>query len=181
MNRYLADFQFNQGYDKWIWNGKCDNHTFSVKAFKNLIDDPEVGNEHKFTFVNWIPIKLNCFTWLMTKNRIPLYTNLEKRGIVVDCTMCPFFLSLMKILITCFFFFSIVFKLWEWLINQSLILNHIHVSCADLVDMLESKDRSKKVSKLKLSLCNTVHVVERKECNRFLEKKANNYTYWRRY
>lgn len=43
-----------------------------MKAFKNLIDDPDVGNEHKFTWVNYIPIKLNCFVCRMMKNCITL-------------------------------------------------------------------------------------------------------------
>lgn len=49
---YVVDFQFNKGCDKWLWNGECDNHVFSVKALKNLINDPSDGNDYKFSWVN---------------------------------------------------------------------------------------------------------------------------------
>lgn len=89
----------------------------------------------------------------------------------IAATMCPFCLSYDENLYHMFFSCSIAFKLWEWMIKWSSILIHIPVLCADLVEMLELKDRSYKVTKLKLSLLyNTVDAIERKEWNHFPKK-----------
>lgn len=56
---YVGDFQFSNGLDRWLWNGNGES-TFLDKDLKHMIVDGNSGNGNMFTWINLIPLEINC-------------------------------------------------------------------------------------------------------------------------
>lgn len=98
------------------------------------------------------PLKLNCFVWRVFKNRILICSNLAKCGVMVESNLCPFCCRSEESPNHIFFVCTIVSQLWNWFAGWSFVISHQPVSCVDLTEMLDLKNCSKKMQKLRLSL-----------------------------
>ncbi|XP_071695221.1 uncharacterized protein [Rutidosis leptorrhynchoides] len=77
--------------DKWAWSLNSDNR-LTVKSLAALIDDQvlAVNNVAGETMRNrLVPKKIEIFTWRVCKKRIPVKTELDKRGIDLHSIRCP--------------------------------------------------------------------------------------------
>ncbi|XP_071687753.1 uncharacterized protein [Rutidosis leptorrhynchoides] len=77
--------------DTWVWN-LASNGIFTTKKLTRLIDDKLLldGRSRSQTLKNClVPTKVEIFIWRMLKRRIPVHTELDKRGIDLDSVRCP--------------------------------------------------------------------------------------------
>ncbi|GJY17557.1 RNA-directed DNA polymerase, eukaryota, partial [Tanacetum coccineum] len=75
--------------DRWAWdlNGGGD---FCVKDARDLVDEVLLPKENVVTrWIKTIPIKVNVFGWKLHLDRLPTRSNLLKRGIQVQSSLCP--------------------------------------------------------------------------------------------
>nr|GEX04621.1 putative RNA-directed DNA polymerase, eukaryota, reverse transcriptase zinc-binding domain protein [Tanacetum cinerariifolium] len=74
--------------DRWYWdlNGYGE---FLVKDVRNLLDAAILPLAAPTRWVKYIPIKINIFAWKVSLDRIPTKINLLKRGVSLECSLCP--------------------------------------------------------------------------------------------
>ncbi|XP_071714124.1 uncharacterized protein [Rutidosis leptorrhynchoides] len=85
------DFDFNS-QESWKWVLANDG-VFSVKRLSSLLDERILKNNNSSTQKtlrnNLVPKKLEIFVWRALKKRLPVRTELDKRGIDLHSVRCP--------------------------------------------------------------------------------------------
>ncbi|GJV34981.1 RNA-directed DNA polymerase, eukaryota [Tanacetum coccineum] len=75
--------------DRWF----CDLNgegVFRVKEVRYTLDDIFLPSAPEATrWVKYIPIKINIFAWRARLDRLPTRSNLLRRGVVLDSSLCP--------------------------------------------------------------------------------------------
>ncbi|GJU21171.1 RNA-directed DNA polymerase, eukaryota [Tanacetum coccineum] len=75
--------------DRWAWDLNMDGD-FCVKDARDLVDEVLLPKENVATrWIKTIPIKVNVFAWKLHLDRLPTRSNLLKRGIQVQSSLCP--------------------------------------------------------------------------------------------
>ncbi|GKC05913.1 RNA-directed DNA polymerase, eukaryota, partial [Tanacetum coccineum] len=75
--------------DRWAWDLNGDGD-FCVKDARDLVDEVLLPKENVATrWIKTIPIKVNVFAWKLHLDRLPTRSNLLKRGIQVQSSLCP--------------------------------------------------------------------------------------------
>ncbi|XP_071693083.1 uncharacterized protein [Rutidosis leptorrhynchoides] len=76
--------------DSWVWN-LAGNELFSSKTLASIIDNSLLGNGSNMEFLknSLVPNNVSIFIWRVLKRRIPVRTELDKRGIDLDSVRCP--------------------------------------------------------------------------------------------
>ncbi|XP_071705377.1 uncharacterized protein [Rutidosis leptorrhynchoides] len=76
--------------DSWIWN-LTGNGVFTTKKLASIIDEVilNIGSRPKEGFLknNLVPSKVSIFIWRALKRRLPVRTELDKRGIDLDSAL----------------------------------------------------------------------------------------------
>ncbi|GJR73176.1 RNA-directed DNA polymerase, eukaryota [Tanacetum coccineum] len=73
----------------WDLNGGRVGN-FCVKDARDLVDEVLLSKENVATrWIKTIPIKVNVFAWKLHLDRLPTRSNLLKRGIQVQSSLCP--------------------------------------------------------------------------------------------
>lgn len=85
----LRDIQLREVSDSWKWAADPSGH-FTVRSIRCLLNQNRLDNRLgvDFKWVNWVPIKVNCFAWRLLCNRIPVASNLVIRGVAMDSADC---------------------------------------------------------------------------------------------
>nr|GEV34341.1 RNA-directed DNA polymerase, eukaryota, reverse transcriptase zinc-binding domain protein [Tanacetum cinerariifolium] len=74
--------------DRWICDLN-DNGVFCVKEVRTILDDIFLYSVANATrWVKYIPIKINVFAWPVRLDRLPTRSNLVRRGVVLDSSLC---------------------------------------------------------------------------------------------
>ncbi|CAH1420994.1 unnamed protein product [Lactuca virosa] len=74
--------------DKWSWLG-CSSGVFSVSSLRGAWESKVYPLlEYKHFWNNLVPIKINFFSWRAVLNRLPVKTELIKRGVVLNSGTC---------------------------------------------------------------------------------------------
>nr|GEY09799.1 RNA-directed DNA polymerase, eukaryota [Tanacetum cinerariifolium] len=75
------------------FRGFCDlngDGVFRVKEVRTILDDIFLLFAVDATrWVKYIPIKINVFAWRARLDRLPTRSNLVRRGVVLDSSLCP--------------------------------------------------------------------------------------------
>nr|GEX63552.1 RNA-directed DNA polymerase, eukaryota [Tanacetum cinerariifolium] len=75
--------------DRWICDLN-DDCVFRVKEVRTILHDIFLPSAADATrWVKYIPIKLNVFAWLARLDRLPTRSNLVRKGVVLDSSLCP--------------------------------------------------------------------------------------------
>ncbi|GJY44030.1 RNA-directed DNA polymerase, eukaryota [Tanacetum coccineum] len=75
--------------DRWAWDLNMDGD-FCVKDARDLVDEVLLPKENvAMRWIKTIPIKVNVFAWKLHLDRLPTRSNLLKRGIQVQSSLCP--------------------------------------------------------------------------------------------
>nr|GEW79150.1 RNA-directed DNA polymerase, eukaryota, reverse transcriptase zinc-binding domain protein [Tanacetum cinerariifolium] len=75
--------------DRWFCELSGDG-AFKVKVVRNLLDDMFLPSQPVATrWVKYISIKVNIFTWRARRDCLPTRSNLSRRGVALDSTLCP--------------------------------------------------------------------------------------------
>ncbi|XP_071689850.1 uncharacterized protein [Rutidosis leptorrhynchoides] len=78
--------------DSWRWNSSS-NGIFTVKKLSTIIEEQvyaEAYNHGEVTIRNaLVPNKVEIFVWRTLKKRLPVRTELDKKGIDLDSVRCP--------------------------------------------------------------------------------------------
>nr|GEV47413.1 RNA-directed DNA polymerase, eukaryota [Tanacetum cinerariifolium] len=75
--------------DRWICDLNGDG-VFRVKEVRTILDDIFLPSTvDAIRWVKYIPIKINVFAWRARLDRLPTRSNLVRRGVVLDFSLCP--------------------------------------------------------------------------------------------
>nr|GEV35191.1 berberine bridge enzyme-like 13 [Tanacetum cinerariifolium] len=75
--------------DRWICDLNGDG-VFRVKEVRTILDDIFLPSATDATrWVKYIPIKINVFAWRARLDRLSTRSNLVRRGVVLDSSLCP--------------------------------------------------------------------------------------------
>lgn len=69
-----------------------DDGDFTVKELTAIIEDQNIIERQSNQETIWnklVPKKINVFVWRVTKGRLSVRVELEKRGIDLDTMLCP--------------------------------------------------------------------------------------------
>ncbi|GJW67966.1 RNA-directed DNA polymerase, eukaryota [Tanacetum coccineum] len=73
----------------WFCDLNCEG-VFRVKEVRYTLDDIFLPSAPEATrWVKYIPIKINIFAWRARLDRLPTRSNLLRRGVVLDSSLCP--------------------------------------------------------------------------------------------
>lgn len=64
---------------------------YTVKNLTKLVDS-KIAAPSNSVQINWskaVPLKIRCFIWRAIPDRIPVLSNLETRGVILQSSMCP--------------------------------------------------------------------------------------------
>nr|GEV83348.1 RNA-directed DNA polymerase, eukaryota [Tanacetum cinerariifolium] len=89
LNSVSGSVTLSASKDRWI----CDligDDVFRVKEVRTILDDVFLPSAADATrWVKYIPIKINVFAWRARLDRLPTRSNLVRRGVVLDSSLCP--------------------------------------------------------------------------------------------
>ncbi|GKB69336.1 reverse transcriptase domain, reverse transcriptase zinc-binding domain protein, partial [Tanacetum coccineum] len=77
--------------DCWRWTLSEDN-MFTVKSLARVVDEKRLQSDQLGQETVWnklAPKKVNVFVWRVLKGRLPVLTELDKRGIDLHTLLCP--------------------------------------------------------------------------------------------
>ncbi|GJR30073.1 RNA-directed DNA polymerase, eukaryota [Tanacetum coccineum] len=85
----LESVSLSQSHDRWFCDLTGDGE-FRIKEVRNFLDNLFIPSHLESTrWVKYIPIKVNVFAWRARRNYLPTRANLNRRGIILDSSMCP--------------------------------------------------------------------------------------------
>ncbi|KAK9077285.1 hypothetical protein SSX86_005622 [Deinandra increscens subsp. villosa] len=87
LSSILQPFCFSPGNDRWVWLG-CNNLQFSTGNIRRRLEHSWGDFSFKHQWSGWIPRKVDIFVWKAALNRIPVKMELQKRGIILQCSSC---------------------------------------------------------------------------------------------
>nr|KAJ0225469.1 hypothetical protein LSAT_V11C100035260 [Lactuca sativa] len=92
LSRVVSDIRLGTGSDHWSCKLTVDGKHL-VSSLRKIVDATHVNilNIPGTSNIVWckaVPIKVLCFIWRAAQDRIPIAVALEKRGIVVNSTLC---------------------------------------------------------------------------------------------
>nr|KAJ0219093.1 hypothetical protein LSAT_V11C300139740 [Lactuca sativa] len=115
----VSDIRLDLGMDHWRCKLSSDG-MFFVCSIRQLIDKLQVSIPVTPVIV-WskaVPIKVLCFIWRVAQSRIPSAVALERRGIIVNSTLCSSCIGRLEcadhVLIDCLFTTQIRNCIWSW-------------------------------------------------------------------
>ncbi|XP_071718182.1 uncharacterized protein [Rutidosis leptorrhynchoides] len=126
---FISDFKYTHNpSDEWSFN-LIPSGNFLTSTLASLINEkllPANSNNEKTLRNNLIPQKLGIFIWRAKLNRLPVLTELDKRGIDLDSVLCPICKAVQETVNHILFECSVAKDVWlrvsRWW-NTSLSLN----------------------------------------------------------
>ena len=114
----IDSVSLSTSHDRWICNLSGDGD-FRIKEVRNVIDDMFLPSYPEPTrWVNFVPIKINIFSWRARRNCLPSRANLLRRGVNIDSSMCPICMLYVEdvnhILLRCDFAQSVMRRICKW-------------------------------------------------------------------
>ncbi|XP_021975217.1 uncharacterized protein LOC110870339 [Helianthus annuus] len=86
--KVLYEVKFRDGEDVWTWKS-YENNNFSVAEIRDQIIRRSEEIEDEWRYWNrWVPPKVNLFSWRIAMGRIPVKTELIKRGVQLQNQVC---------------------------------------------------------------------------------------------
>ena len=79
--------------DFWVWKHEPNGHYSTRSAYKLLQGDIEDENQDGALQDLWklkIPAKVSFFAWRLIRDRLPTKSNLRRRQVELEDSMCPF-------------------------------------------------------------------------------------------
>ncbi|KAJ0836665.1 putative reverse transcriptase zinc-binding domain-containing protein [Helianthus annuus] len=106
--------------DSWLWQGAEGPEFYTVRNLRRELDFIERIAETKvLTWLNWTPLKVNCFLWRAVQNRIPTREALMIRNITLPTILCPLCNNRTEttdhILISCEFANYVWLQIFSWI------------------------------------------------------------------
>ncbi|KAF5799462.1 putative reverse transcriptase zinc-binding domain-containing protein [Helianthus annuus] len=106
-------FHFGEETDKWTW--RCDIiKGFSVQSARKCIEQTLHGQEEDICeWLSWVLIKINCFTWRLLQNSVPVAVNLCARGILSTSSYCVDWSDLLETVAHAFLECPFAMEVWR--------------------------------------------------------------------
>nr|GEV26894.1 RNA-directed DNA polymerase, eukaryota [Tanacetum cinerariifolium] len=89
LNSVSGSLTLSASKDRWIYDLNGDG-VFRVKEVRTILEDiflPSAADAKRW--VKYIPIKINVFAWRARFDRLPTRSNLVRRGVILDSSLCP--------------------------------------------------------------------------------------------
>nr|GEV47414.1 RNA-directed DNA polymerase, eukaryota [Tanacetum cinerariifolium] len=88
LNSVSGSITLSASKDRWICDLNGDG-VFRVKEVRTILDDIFLPSTFDATrWVKYIPIKINVFAWCARLDRLPTRSNLVRRRVVLDFSLC---------------------------------------------------------------------------------------------
>nr|GFA91841.1 RNA-directed DNA polymerase, eukaryota [Tanacetum cinerariifolium] len=89
LNFVSGSVTLSSSKDRWFCDLNGDG-VFRVKEVHTILDDIFLPSAVDATrWVIYILIKINVFAWRVRLDRLPTRSNLVRRGVVLDSSLCP--------------------------------------------------------------------------------------------
>ncbi|GKC29214.1 RNA-directed DNA polymerase, eukaryota, reverse transcriptase zinc-binding domain protein [Tanacetum coccineum] len=107
---------FNQNRED-KWKRRIDpNEVFSVRSLARWIKERRVSSLVGVIKTGWnkmVPIKINVFVWRAVLGRIPVWVELDKKGIDLDSILCPSCDNVVKSIVPCLVLCEKALSVWD--------------------------------------------------------------------
>ncbi|KAI3721405.1 hypothetical protein L2E82_32415 [Cichorium intybus] len=139
--------------DKWIWKEDASG-LFSVSSLRRFMENQLVTDDDswKFSWVNWVPLKVNCFVWRLLQDRLPVAVKLVERGVNLISDICPLCKSDIETVNHVFFECSVAKHVWQRFVSWWKLSMILPCSRDSLREILVSSLGDKKKEKLRKAL-----------------------------
>lgn len=139
--------------DKWIWKEEISG-LFSVSSLRRLMEEKAVISNSfwKIEWVNWIPLKVNCFVWRLSLDRVPVAANLLQKGVVLNSDRCPLCRSDIETTDHVFFGCSFAKQVWFRFLSWCSVSSPVPDCSARFMELLELVLADKNKEKMRKSL-----------------------------
>ncbi|GJS83857.1 RNA-directed DNA polymerase, eukaryota [Tanacetum coccineum] len=86
---HMEVVSLSQSKDRWVCDLSGDG-VFQVSVVRNFLDNLFLPSHSEPTrWIKYIPIKINVFAWRARRDYLPTRANLNRRGIILESSMCP--------------------------------------------------------------------------------------------
>ncbi|XP_071687230.1 uncharacterized protein [Rutidosis leptorrhynchoides] len=115
LNNLLSSFRFDRSLkDAWMWSMSSDG-MFKVKILASIIDQhilPSSSSQQSTLSNSLVPKKVKIFVWRALLRRLPVRTELDKRGIDLDSVLCQVCDDVVKTVDHSTIFFNQALEIW---------------------------------------------------------------------
>ncbi|GKD65842.1 RNA-directed DNA polymerase, eukaryota, partial [Tanacetum coccineum] len=85
---HMEVVSLSQSKDRWVCDLSGDG-VFQVSVIRNFLDNLFLPSHSEPTrWIKYIPIKINVFAWRARHDYLPTRANLNRRGIILESSMC---------------------------------------------------------------------------------------------
>ncbi|GKB91655.1 reverse transcriptase domain, reverse transcriptase zinc-binding domain protein, partial [Tanacetum coccineum] len=97
---------------EWEWVREIRGRGYLTKLVEEIMLRIENGGQETL-WNKWVPKKVNIFIWRVLKGRIPVWEELDRRGIDLDTTLYPCCDSVVESCVHSLVFCNFVMSVWE--------------------------------------------------------------------
>ncbi|KAL4591173.1 hypothetical protein LXL04_004124 [Taraxacum kok-saghyz] len=138
--------------DRWRWKNGVEGK-FSVGKLRKYIADQKQGDvQESFDWINWVPLKVNCFAWRLKQSRIPVMCKLANRGVNVETKTCQICQQEEEEVDHTFFRCSHAVEVWNWFSSWYGLMQVLPTSFKSMVEEIRKGAGDMKTRKLGLAL-----------------------------
>nr|KAJ0200013.1 hypothetical protein LSAT_V11C600315130 [Lactuca sativa] len=169
----VRNIQLNPRRDEWICDISSDK-VFHVDVLRSKIDGRDTATPTGECLINWIhevPLKVNCFMWRASMDRIPTATALLKRGVLIGTSICSYCESededVNHVILRC----PMAAKVWEWVFIWCGLPGTKFGSIGELVQFLSQWGTCPNKRKNLINICyGTAWLIWKARCDRVFKK-----------
>ncbi|KAL4553969.1 hypothetical protein LXL04_039915 [Taraxacum kok-saghyz] len=148
----VADCALSDKEDVW----ECldgPNRKFTVGWMRKRIADKYQETKGKTRWCRWVPKKIRIFIWRLSRNRLPVKDNLERKGIQVNSRRCEMCKEEDETAMHTFHDCMIIKELWSKVKMWWSIQPPVPTCLEDLVEKMEIQAKSKTEKQLLFVVC----------------------------
>ncbi|XP_035838173.1 uncharacterized protein LOC118485810 [Helianthus annuus] len=131
----LSSFVYGLGEDKWSWlldpSGFFSVNSVKVKLQKLIFVDLKLA----FEWNNWSPKKVNFLIWRLVQDKLPTYSALARRNVIVQDNRCKMCGGEAETTIHLFVSCSIAEQIWEFVSRWCRIQQVFALELKDLANI----------------------------------------------
>lgn len=109
-----------------------------------------------FSWISWVPLKVNCFCWRVLHNRVPVAACLKERGVAGIPTLCSLCSNDDEDVEHAFFSCSFASQVWRWFISWSGLIDVVPCNRSHLISLLNNPMQDRNKDKLRKTLIYSV-------------------------
>ncbi|PWA94626.1 reverse transcriptase domain, Reverse transcriptase zinc-binding domain protein [Artemisia annua] len=139
----IYDLNWQGGWDVWKWKASNDG-IFSVASARKIISDHiPVDNSTKINWKCWVPLKCKIMVWRAARNRLPTTSELIKRGVTLQQSLCSFCHSMQETITHLFTGCMFTYEVWNRVESWCQLPHSFAFDVQDIILLAENDSYSK--------------------------------------